>query len=127
VWGVEPAIANDLVQSLAAGRVIAHEREPQTIADGARTRSVGVHPWAVLKSGLAGAIEVSEDLIREGLRLCFSLANLKVEPTGAITVAAMLADPSRFRGRRVCCVVSGGNVDPRVYWEILEEQPSSSG
>ena len=120
VWGVEPAIANDLVQSLAAGRVIAHDREPQTIADGARTRSVGVHPWAVLQSGLAGAIEVSDDQFREGLGLCFHLANLKVEPTGAITVAAMLAAAERFRGQRVCCVVSGGNVDLQVYWEILE-------
>jgi threonine dehydratase len=127
VWGVEPAIANDLVQSLAAGRIIAHEHEPQTIADGARTRSVGVHPWAVLQAALAGAIEVSDDLIREGLRLCFHLANLKVEPTGAITVAAILAHPDRFRGRRVCCVVSGGNVDPQVYWEILAQRSALSG
>lgn len=127
VWGVEPAIANDLVQSLAAGRVVAHDREPQTIADGVRTRSVGVHNWAVLQSGLAGAIEVSEDQIRDALRLCFHLANLKVEPTGAITLAAVLAQPERFHGQRICCVVSGGNVDPQVFWDIVEEQPARIG
>jgi threonine dehydratase len=118
VWGVEPAIANDLVRSLAAGRIVSHDREPQTIADGVRTRSVGVHNWAVLERGLAGAIEVSEDQIREGLRLCFHLANLKVEPTGAITVGAMLATAERFRGHHVCCIASGGNVDPQVFWDI---------
>jgi threonine dehydratase len=121
VWGAEPAIANDLVRSLAAGRVIAHDREPQTIADGARTRSVGAHNWAVLERGLAGAIEVSEDQIREGLRLCFHLANLKVEPTGAVTVGAMLAAAQRFRGHHVCCIASGGNVDPAVFWDIAGE------
>jgi threonine dehydratase len=119
VWGAEPAIANDLVRSLAAGRIIAHDREPQTIADGARTRSVGVHTWAVLQRGLAGAIEVPETDIREGLRLCFHLANLKAEPTGAVTVGAMLAVGQRFRGQHICCVASGGNVDPQVFWDII--------
>jgi threonine dehydratase len=123
VWGVEPAIANDLVRSLAAGRIVAQDREPQTIADGARTRSVGVHNWAVLERGLAGAIEVSEDQIREGLRMCFHLANLKVEPTGAMTVGAMLAAAQRFRGHHVCCIASGGNVDPQVFWDIAGEPP----
>lgn len=120
VWAVEPAMANDFVRSLAAGRVVAQEREPQTIADGARTRSVGAHNWAVLQSGVAGAIEVTEDQIAEAVRLCFHLANIKAEPTGAVTVAGLLADPGRFRGKRVCCVVSGGNVDPAVLFKLLQ-------
>ena len=121
VWAAEPAMANDFVRSLAAGRVIAQEQEPQTIADGARTRSVGAHNWAVLQSGLAGAIEVGEDHIVEAVRLCFQLANVKAEPTGAVTIGALLADPARFRGQRVCCVVSGGNVDESVFCRIVEK------
>jgi threonine dehydratase len=120
VWATEPAMANDFVQSLAAGRIVAQEQEPQTIADGARTRSVGKENWAVLKSGLAGAIEVAEDHITEAVRLCFQLANLKAEPTGAVSVGALLTDPARFRGQRVCCVVSGGNVDPAVFCQIVQ-------
>ena len=119
VWGVEPAMANDFVRSLAAGRLIAHEQEPQTIADGVRTRSVGVHNWAVLRTGLAGALEVGEEHILEAVRLCFQLANVKAEPTGAVPLAALVADPARFRGQRVCCVVSGGNVDPAVFCRIV--------
>jgi threonine dehydratase len=49
----------------------------------------------------------------------FSLANLKAEPTGALAVAALLTEPDSFRDREVCCVVSGGNVDPAVYQRIL--------
>jgi threonine dehydratase len=120
VWAVEPALANDFIRSLAAGRVVAYERESQTIADGARTRSVGAHNWAVLQSGLAGAIEVTEEQIADAVRLCFHLANVKAEPTGALPVAGLLADPARFRGKRVCCIVSGGNVDDGVLFRLVQ-------
>lgn len=119
VVGAEPLLANDAARSLRAGHIVANEAEPQTIADGARTVSVGQHNWAVLKDGLAGIVEVPEENIKEGVRLLFSLANLKAEPTGALSIGALLTDPDRFRDRSVCCVVSGGNVDPQVYKEIL--------
>ena len=119
VVGAEPLMANDAARSLQAGHIVTNDSEPQTIADGARTVSVGNHNWAVLKDGLAGIVEVPEENIKQGVRLLFSLANLKVEPTGALSIGALLAEPERFRDRSVCCVVSGGNVDPQVYKEIL--------
>ena len=119
VVGAEPLMANDAAQSLRQGHIVANETEPQTIADGARTVSVGVHNWAVLKDGLSAIVEVPEENIREGVRLLFGLANLKTEPTGALGVGALLTQPDAFRGGRVCCVISGGNVDPAVYREIL--------
>ena len=60
-----------------------------------------------------------EDAIREGVRLLFSLANLKAEPTGALAIGALLTSPETFRDRRVCCVITGGNVDPAVYSALL--------
>ena len=87
----------------------------------ARTVSVGQHNWAVLESGLARIVEVPEANIREGVRLLYGLANLKAEPTGALSIGALLAELERFRDRRVCCVISGGNVDAAVYREILAE------
>lgn len=119
VVGAEPLMANDAARSLRAGHIVANESEPQTIADGTRTLSVGRHNWAILKDGIEGIVEVPEDAIREAVRLLFSLANLKAEPTGALGVAALLTDPTRFEGRRVCCVVTGGNVDPAVYASII--------
>lgn len=119
VIGAEPALGNDAARSLREGRIVANEAEPQTIADGARTVSLGRHNWAILKDGLAGIVEVSEEDISRAVRLLFELANLKAEPTGALSVGALLAEPGRFRGRRVCCVISGGNVDAAVYEEIL--------
>jgi threonine dehydratase len=121
VVAAEPLMANDAARSLRAGYIVANEAEPQTIADGARTVSVGQHNWAVLRSGLSGIIEVPEANIVEGVRLLFQLANLKVEPTGALGIGALLTEPERFRGRTVCCVVSGGNVDAEVYRRLLAE------
>jgi threonine dehydratase len=124
VIAAEPAIANDAARSLRAGHIVTNETEPQTIADGTRTLSVGRHNWEILEGGLETIVEVPEDAIREGVRLLFSLANLKAEPTGALGVGAMLTAPDAFRGRRVCCVVTGGNVDPGVYVSILDASRS---
>src|SRR5437763_7080950 len=76
VIGAEPLMANDAARSLRAGHIVANESEAQTIADGARTVSVGKHNWAILESGLAHIVEVPEESIREGMRLLFGLANL---------------------------------------------------
>jgi threonine dehydratase len=119
VFGAEPALANDAARSLATGQLVKSEGEAPTIADGARTVSLGARNWAILKNGLAGIIEVTEEQIAEGVRLLFLFANLKAEPTGALAVGALLASSGRFSGKRVCCVVSGGNVDAALYASLI--------
>lgn len=121
VIGAEPLLANDAARSLKEGRIVRNETEPPTIADGARTISLGQHNWAILRQFIAGIVEVSEEHIKGAVKLLFSLANLKAEPTGALSLGAVLAQPEFFRGRSVCCVISGGNVDPDVYRQILSE------
>ncbi len=118
--GAEPLLANDAARSLRAGQLVRSETESQTLADGARTLSLGQQNWEILHSGLARIIEVPEEKIVEAVRLLFLLANLKAEPTGALSLAAVLTEPEAFRDRTICCVVSGGNVDPATYRAILE-------
>lgn len=119
VWGAEPLLANDAARSLRSGRLESNAAEAPTLADGARTLSLGSHNWEILRTGLAGIVEVSEERIAEGVKRLFLAANLKVEPTGALSLGALLAEPERFRGRRVACVVSGGNVDPALYARLI--------
>ncbi|HET9177794.1 MAG TPA: threonine/serine dehydratase [Terriglobia bacterium] len=121
VIGAEPLLANDAALSLKEGQIVSNESEPQTIADGARTISLGDRNWEILSTGLQKIVEVPEEKIAEGLRVLFSLANLKVEPTGALAVGAILTEPKSFADQTVCCVVSGGNVDPQVYSRLLLE------
>ncbi len=119
VVAAEPLLGNDGARSFRAGHIVANETEPQTIADGARSLSIGQHNWAVLKTGLDRVVEVSEEKIKEAVRLLFSHANLKAEPTGALAIGALLAANHLFHRHSVCCVISGGNVDAEVYRQIL--------
>src|SRR5690348_16334575 len=121
VIGAEPLMANDAARSLKEGQIVSNESEPQTIADGARTISLGDRNWEILRTGLQRIVEVPEEKIAEGLRALFSLANLKAEPTGALAVGAILTQREAFADQTVCCVVSGGNVDPQVYSRLLLE------
>lgn len=121
IVGAEPQPGNDASRSLQAGRLIRNEQEPPTVADGARTISLGNLNWEILRQGMAEIVEVPDALTLEALRAYFAL-NLKVEPTGALALGAVLARPERFAGKRVCCVVSGGNVDPLVYAQALQEE-----
>ena len=119
IVGAEPQPGNDAARSLRAGQLVRNEQEPLTVADGARTISLGNLNWEILRQGMADIVEVPDATTLEALRAYFTL-NLKVEPTGALALGAVLAQPERFVGKRVCCIVSGGNVDPLVYAKALE-------
>ena len=119
VVGAEPLIANDAARSLREGRIVKNEIEPMTIADGARTPSLGEHNWRILSKGIDQIIEVSEGAIKEAVRTLFELANLKSEPTGALSLAAIMTQPGTFQGKSVCSIISGGNVDPSLYSGLL--------
>ncbi|PYS99174.1 MAG: serine/threonine dehydratase [Acidobacteria bacterium] len=117
--GAEPLLGNDAARSLRAGELVANESEPMTIADGARTVSLGKLNWPIIKDGATDIIEVTDDNIGSATRLYFGMANLKCEPTGALALGAILEDTSRFRDKKICVIVSGGNVDADVYRKIL--------
>jgi threonine dehydratase len=119
VMGAEPRLGNDAARSLQSGELIKNEAEPLTIADGARTISLGDRNWAIIKDNVQTIVEVSEEKINAAVQLYFASANLKSEPTGALSLGAVLEQPEMFRGKKTCLVVSGGNVDPAVYSKIL--------
>jgi threonine dehydratase len=119
VVGAEPLAANDAARSLRAGELISDNHESATIADGARVLGLGKYPWQIIRRSLREIVEVPEEKIVEAMRLLYELANLKVEPTGALSLAAVMTQPEVFRDYSVCCIASGGNVDPDVYAKIL--------
>jgi len=122
VYGAEPLLANDAARSMRNGSIVSNESEPTTIADGARTISLGKLNWPIIQGGVEEIVEVSEENIEEATRMLFHLANLKSEPTGALSLGAILENPERFADKRVCVIVSGGNVDAEVYRSIIAKQ-----
>ncbi len=122
VVGAEPLLANDATLSLKAGHIVSNHTEPKgTIADGARTISLGKLNWEILSRGLSGIVEVPENFIEQGMRLLYKVAGLRVEPTAALSIGALLTDHTRFAGKHVVCVVSGGNVDPELFERVMVE------
>lgn len=120
VFAAEPQLANDGARSIAGGVIVANAQESATIADGARTLSLGKHNFEILKNGLAGVIEVSEERIKEAVQILYQCANLKAEPTGALGLGAILMAKKQFAARKPLIVVSGGNVDNQVYSQIID-------
>ncbi len=119
IIGAEPFPGNDAALSLRSGQLLHNEYEPATLADGARTLSLGKLNWEIIQHGVEDIFEVSDTLLLRALQHLFRYANLKVEPTAALAIGALFAQPDRFYGKRVCCIVSGSNVDPVVYAQAL--------
>ncbi len=126
IIGVEPELAADARESLAAGRIVSWpaERVSRTIADGTRTQSIGRLNFAHLRVLLDDIVTVSELEIAAAVRLAAEEARLVVEPSGALTIAAIRfhAAEAGLRGLDgpIVGVVSGGNVDPDAYLEYLQ-------
>lgn len=118
VWGAEPALADDFYRSLKKGERIVQDLEPQTLADGARTLSVGVKNWAILSENIAGVLRVSEEAIQKAVGL-FWRNGLRVEPTGALTLGALL-EQKDWAGKKVMAVISGGNVDQNLFELLIQ-------
>jgi threonine dehydratase len=125
IVGVEPELAADARDSLEAGRIIEWPAElvSRTIADGTRTQALGTRTFAHLSALMDAVVTVSEAEIAAGVRLAAEESRLVVEPSGALTVAALAfrAAEAGVEGLDgpVVAVVSGGNVDPERYLEYL--------
>lgn len=109
VTGAEPAGADDSARSLAGGKRFS-DHDPQTIADGLRAL-IGTRNFAVLSDHGIEVITVSETQIIEAMTLAWRHLKQVIEPSGAVSLAAVLADRDRFAGRRVGVVLSGGNLE----------------
>ena len=107
--GAEPAGADDTARSLAAGRRVS-EHHPQTVADGLRAL-IGARNFAVLSEHGIEVLTVTEAQIIEAMTLIWRHLKQVVEPSGAVPLAAVVADHERFAGRRVGVVLSGGNLE----------------
>ena len=130
VWGVEPELAADAQESLQAGRIVrwAPERTRRTSADGMRSSALGRLTFAHLSRLLDGIVTVSEEEIARAMLRAATETRLVVEPSGATGIAAWLfhAEDLPVEGD-VVIVVSGGNVDPERYRELLGRGAMAGG
>lgn len=116
IIGVEPANADDAQRSFKAGHIIPSVK-PNTIADGLRT-SLGDKTFAEIQRYVDDIVTVSEETIVKAMRLIWDVLKIIVEPSGAVSYAAVVEGKVKLEGKRVGLILSGGNLDLDVLpWQ----------
>jgi threonine dehydratase len=110
VIGVEPAAGDDATRSFRT-RQLQTVHNPKTVADGARTPSLGSLTFPLVLDHVSDMTTVDDEALLRTMFYLWERLKLVVEPTGALGAAAALEGTTPIRGARVGVILSGGNVD----------------
>jgi threonine dehydratase len=116
VYGAEVETYAPMAQRLAARTVSVGGA---TIAEGIAVRDIGEIPFEMVRRRIAGILVTPERAIEEAIGLLVEAAKTVAEGAGAAALAALLAYPERFRGKKVGIAVTGGNIDARILSNVL--------
>jgi threonine dehydratase len=119
IWSVEPADFDDLARSLRKGERQRNAALSGSICDALLSATPGLLTFEMAKKNLAGGLSVTDEEARVAVRFAFRELKLVVEPGGAVSLAAILAKKLPFEGKTVAAVLSGGNIDPTLFAEII--------
>lgn len=115
VYAAEPRNADDAFRSFKAGRIIADDA-PETVADGLKVPLKAL-TWHFVSRHVTDIFTASEDQIVDAMKLTWKRMKIVMEPSCAVPLACILANPEVFRGRKVGVIITGGNVDlDRLPW-----------
>ena len=118
IVGVEPVGAPKLARALEAGHPILLDHT-ESLADGLLPLAIGKLPFAILSEVVRESVQLTESEITDGVRFLYREAGLSVEPSGAVTTAALLSQRVVPNGPTVA-IVSGGNVDPELLQRLVQ-------
>lgn len=118
VIGVETEGANDCYQSFHAKKIVKLQ-SVNTIADGMRTLSVGILNFEIIQKYVDDVITIKDEDIFPMMKFFLERMKILVEPTGAVAPAAVKTNSLKVKGKKICAVISGGNVDPELLKNIL--------
>ena len=121
IWGVEPEGFDDTRRSLEAGGIVGNAPGAATLCDALMAPAPGKLTFAINEKTLSGVLTVTDEEVKAAMRFAFLRLKLVVEPGGAVGLAAALAGKIDLKGKRVGIVLSGGNVDPDQFAQILAE------
>ena len=118
VIGIEPEAGDDANRSFRTG-TLQTVRNPRTIADGARTPSLGTLTFPLVRALVSDMGTASDDELVGAMRFVWERMKLVVEPTGVLGLAAVMSGRLDVRGKRVGVILSGGNVDLVAALELM--------
>ena len=115
----EPEGFDDFLRSLRSGQRESNPRPSGTICDGLMTGTPGEITFAVNRKLVADGVTVSDADVGKAIAFAFRELKLVVEPSGAITLAALLTRKIDVRGKVAVAVLSGGNIDPALFNKLV--------
>jgi threonine dehydratase len=98
-----------------------------TLAEGIAVKNVGKLTLPVVRALVSGIILVDEAHLERAVNAYLTLQKTMAEGAGAAGLAAMLASPDRFRGRKIGLILCGGNIDPRILASIMVRELERDG
>lgn len=119
LYCVEPEGYDDHARSLQSGRRETADTSLPSLCDALLSPQPGELTFAINRRALHAGLVVSDAEVREAMRFAFRVLKLVVEPGGAVALAALLAGKLPAKYQRVGVVLSGGNVDPSLFAEVL--------
>jgi threonine dehydratase len=125
IVGVVAENAPAFALSFAAGQPVP-TNSARTFADGVACRDPQADAFAVIKTGAARVVTVSEDEIAEAIRIYYTTTHNLTEGAGAAPLAALLKEKARYAGKRAGLILSGGNIDMPLFAQVLRgETPAA--
>jgi threonine dehydratase len=118
VIGVEPEAGDDAARSFRDKKLQSVDN-PKTIADGARTSSMGAITFPLVLRHVSDIMTVSDAELVEAMRFLWERMKLVVEPTGALGAAGVIKRAAELRGKRVGIIISGGNADLKAVVQLF--------
>lgn len=119
IHAAEPKDFDDLGRSLKAGKRVRNEPGPNSICDALLSPIPGEITFPIHQQLLAGAFAVSDEQALDAMNLALRQMKLVIEPGGATSLAAVIAERKSFAGKNVVIVSSGGNADPEMIERAL--------
>jgi len=119
LYTVEPEGFDDTARSFQTGTRQEIVPGARSFCDALLSASPGVMTFAINKRAFAGGLVVSDSEVAEAVAYAFRTLKLVVEPGGAVTLAALLSGKIDVRGKTIAATLSGGNVDPEAYCDIV--------
>lgn len=118
----EPAGFDDHALSLGSGERTAHGEAAPSICDALMAPIPGEITWPINQRRTQDAVSVTDVEVAEAMRFAFRWLKLVVEPGGAVSLAALLTGKVQAAGRTTVVMLTGGNVDPALYSEIIQDR-----
>ncbi len=115
----EPEGFDDMMHSLARGERCHIEAGAKSICDALLLPTPGEKAFSIIKSVGYSGLAVSDQEVCAAMRVAFSDYKIVVEPGGAVALAAVLSGKVDIKGKTVCVITTGGNVDAKMFSEII--------